>query len=106
MPEPNTPGDTFLDQPGEHPMPGVDVVDQSNLAVAMTGMANEFAASAARRTNRADQTGADSSAMWAISMQTPSQNAALALRTATESGSGRTRAETNQPDQTGAGAPR
>ena len=31
---------------------------------------------------------ADAMAMWGINMTTPSQNSALALRTATESGSG------------------
>ena len=81
-------------------------VDESNQQMALTGMANEFGASAARRSARFDQIAQDSASMWAIAMTTPTQNAALALRTATESGSGRTRAETNQPDQTGAGAPR
>lgn len=88
----NTVGDTEM----------ANLVDEGNLAVAMTAMANGFGAAATRRNDRADQTAADASAMWAISMQTPSQNAALALRTATESGSGRTRAETNLPAATSA----
>ena len=78
-------------------------VDTGALSVAMTALASEFGASAARRTQRADQTGADASAMWSIAMTTPTQNSAMAYRTAVESGSGRTRAETNGPDATGAG---
>lgn len=81
------------------------IVDPGILSAALAGMASEFTASAARRTQRADQTAADASAMWSIAMTTPTQNAALALRTATESGSGRTRSETNEPYQTGAGRP-
>jgi hypothetical protein len=87
-------------------MPQESLVDSGALSVAMTGMASEFGAAAARRTQRADQTAADASAMWSIAMTTPTQNSALALRTATESGSGRTRAETNAPNDTGAGGPR
>ena len=67
-------------------------VDPGNLEIAQTAMANEFGASAARRANRADQTAADASAMWSIAMTTPTTNAALAYRTATESGSGAARA--------------
>lgn len=80
------------------------VVDDGNLSVAMTAMANEFGASAARRSGRFDQLAGDSSAMWAIAMTTPTQNNSLALRTAAESGSGRTRLEANRPAETGAAA--
>ena len=66
-------------------------------------MANEFGAAAARRTNRADQTAADASNMWSIAMTTPTQNSALALRTATESGSGAARATTGQVGTTAGG---
>jgi hypothetical protein len=93
-----------------------DVVDQSNLSVGLTAMANgmaganailsqAFAASAQRRTDSADQLAADSQRMWSIAMTTPTVNAALGFRTATESGSGRTRAETNRPEETSAAAP-
>jgi hypothetical protein len=74
----------------------VEHCEMGNLQVAMTAMANEFGASAARRTQRADQTAADASAMWSIAMTTPTVNAGLGFRTATESGSGRTRSEVNQ----------
>ena len=77
--------------------------EQGNLQVAMSTLGVEATAASARRTTRADQTAADASAMWSIAMTTPTQNAALALRTASESGSGRTRAETNAPHETGAG---
>ena len=69
-----------------------ELCEAGNMSVAHTAMANEFGASAARRTNRADQTSADASAMWSIAMTTPTTNAALAYRTATESGSGASRA--------------
>jgi len=78
------------------------IAEQGNLTVALTAMANEFGAAAARRTQRADQTGADASAMWSIAMTTPTVMAGLGYRTATESGAGRTRAETNAPDNTAA----
>lgn len=90
-----------------HPVEGDemanDIVEQGNLTVALTGMANEFGASAARRTQRADQLAGDASAMWSIAMTTPTVMAGIGYRTANESGSGRTRAETNNPSETGVG---
>lgn len=80
-----------------------ETAEAGNMQVAMTGMANEFGASAARRSSRADQLSGDSQAMWSIAMTTPTVNAAMGFRTATESGSGRTRSETNAPHATGAG---
>ena len=74
-----------------------EIAESGNLTVALTGMANEFGASAARRTQRADQTSADASALWTISMQSPTVMAALGIRTAQESGAGRTRIEANSP---------
>lgn len=38
-------------------------------------------------------------------MTTPTQNAAFAYRTAAEAGAGRTRAETNRPEETSAAKP-
>ncbi len=76
--------------------------DQANLTVALTGMANEFGASAARRSAAADQLAADSQRMWSIAMTSPTVAAAMGVRIATESGSGRTRAETNNPNNTAA----
>ena len=97
MPDESVVGEVIVGSPSSPETPlgdnqmADDHVDVGNLNVAMTAMAQEFGASASRRTQRADQTAADASAMWAISMQTPSQNAALALQTAKESGSGQTR---------------
>ena len=70
--------------------------DPGNLNVALTAMANEFGAAAAARTRAADQLGSDSQRMWSIAMTTPTVNAGLGFRTATESGSGRTRIEANE----------
>jgi len=74
-----------------------EIAESGNLTVALTGMANEFGASAARRTQRADQTSADASALWTISMQSPTVMAAMGMRVAQESGAGRTRIEANSP---------
>ncbi|MBX7075673.1 MAG: hypothetical protein K1X71_21230 [Pirellulales bacterium] len=79
------------------------LTEPGNLSVAMTAMANGFGAAATRRNDAADQLASDSQRMWSIAMTTPTVNAALGFRTATESGSGRTRAETNNPAETGVG---
>jgi len=77
-------------------------VDEGNLSVAMTALANEFGASAARRANGADQLASDSQRMWSIAMTSPTVMAAHGMRIANESGAGRTRAETNNPTNTAA----
>ena len=82
--------------------PVSNLTDPGNLQVAMTVLAQGAAASASRRVDRADQISGDSQAMWSIAMTTPTVNAGLGFRTATESGSGRTRSETNNPGNTAA----
>lgn len=88
-----------------------NLAEPGNLSVAFTAMANgmgganailsqAFAASAHRRTDGADQLAADSQRMWSIAATTPTVNAALGFRTATEAGSGRTRNEVNPPVET------
>jgi hypothetical protein len=88
-------------------------VDATNAAIAATVMANGmanaatlanqgFAASGQRRTDAADQLAADSQRMWSIAMTSPTVMAAHGMRTASESGAGRTRAETNLPGATSA----
>lgn len=84
-------------------MPVENLTDPGNLQVAMTLLAQGAAAASDRRVSRADQLSGDSQAMWSIAMTTPTVNAGLGFRTATESGSGRTRSETNAPHATGAG---
>ena len=64
----------------------------------------EFQAAAAMRVRRMDQLGADSASMWSVALTSPTVMAALGIRTATESGCGRTRAETNRPSETSAAA--
>jgi len=78
------------------------VIEGGNLQVALTAMANGTASASVRRTDRADQLGGDAAAMWSVAMTTPTQFAALAQRTIAEAGSGRTRAETNNPGNTAA----
>ena len=46
---------------------------------------------------RFTQTNSDSAAMWAIAMTTPTVNAAMGQRIATESGSGAARRDVNYP---------
>ncbi len=98
-------------------MPAVEQqCEPGNLGVAYTAMANgmgaanalasgEFQAAAAMRTRRMDQLSADSASMWAVGLTSPTVMAGLGIRTAQESGSGRTRAETNRPSETGAHSP-
>lgn len=79
-----------------------NLYEQGNLAVAMTGLGNEFGAAAARRVNSADQLSGDSQRMWSIAMTSPTVMAAHGMRMASEMGSGRTRSETNLPAHTSA----
>lgn len=76
--------------------------EAGNLAVAMTVLANGAAAGANRRTDAADQLANDSQRMWSIAMTSPTVMAAHGMRVASEAGSGRTRAETNNPGNTAA----
>lgn len=109
MPDPN---DNVLEaefsgdaaQPGDEEMAD-QLAEPGNLAVAMTVLANGAAAGANRRTDGADQLSADSQRMWSIAMTTPTVMAAHGMQIAKESGSGRTRAESNGPDNTAAQRP-
>ncbi len=75
----------------------------ANALANSSGLANQgFSASADRRTSRADQLSGDSQAMWSVALTSPTIMAGMGIRTATESGSGRTRAETNLPAATSA----
>ena len=104
-----TPGDgqegsTMAEALAEPGNLGVAHTAMSNALANASGLANQgFAASADRRTSRADQLSGDSQAMWAVALTSPTVMAGLGIRTAQESGSGRTRAETNAPHETGAG---
>ena len=79
---------------------GPAIAEQGNLAVAMTALANEFGASAGRRSAAADQLAADSQRMWSIAMTSPTVMAAHGMRVASEAGAGRTRVEANSPPST------
>ena len=78
------------------------MVDEGVLSASLSTFTGEHVSAAALRTRRADQLGADAASMWAIHMTTPSVNMGLGYRAATESGSGRTRSETNNPGNTAA----
>lgn len=77
-------------------------MEANNMTIALTSMGNEFAAAAGRRVSRFDQLGADAAAMWSVALTSPTVSAAQGVRMVTESGSGRTRAETNNPGNTAA----
>lgn len=96
------PNDDTLEVPIGENMPQPEIAESGNMTIAMTAMANEFGAAAARRAGRFDQLGADAAAMWSVAMTTPTNFAAYAMRVANESGHGRTRAETNLPSATSA----
>jgi hypothetical protein len=100
------PDETVLDIPiageGEAKMAVENLTDPGNLGAAMTVLANGIARGANRQADAADQLSNDSQRMWTIAMTTPTQLSALGYRTAIESGSGRTRAETNYPAETSA----
>jgi len=95
-------GDGIVDLPHKENEMANDITEAGNLTVALTAMADEFGASAARRSSSADQLASDSQRMWSIAMTTPTVLAAKGIQMATEAGSGRTRAETNLPAATSA----
>jgi len=78
----------------------VDSVAQQTI---ITGLSGEFAAAAGSRIRSFDILHHASTAMWTVALTMPTVNAGLGFRTAFESGSGRTRAETNKPEATSAG---
>ena len=97
-------GDGVVGLPHEDDEMPEQVTEVGNLTVALTAMADEFGAAAARRSTAADQLASDSQRMWSIAMTTPTVLAAKGMQIASEAGSGRTRAETNRPTATGAAA--
>jgi hypothetical protein len=87
---------------GEVSMPFPEHMESGNLQVALSTLGQGAAAAGQRRTDRADQLSGDSQASWTIAMQNPTNLMAKALQGMYESGSGRTRAETNNPGNTSA----
>jgi hypothetical protein len=71
--------------------------EMANVQGAMSVMLQGNAAASVRRTDRADQISADSSAMWSIAMTSPTVMAAHGMKVASEMGSGRSRVEANSP---------
>ena len=77
-----------------------EYMELGNLQGAMSSLGQEFAAAAGRRVARFDELGADSSSMWAVSLQSPTVMAAHGMRIAGEAGAGRSRIESNSPAST------
>ena len=78
------------------------IVDDAVASAVQGGMAVAASAAADSRTRRFDQLAGDAGAMWSVAMTTPTTLAGMGYRTMVESGSGRTRAETNLPAATSA----
>lgn len=78
------------------------IVDASAQSSIISGLSGEFAGAAAARVRRMDQIAADTASMWAVAMTTPTVLAGMGFRMASESGSSRTRSETNNPSNTAA----
>jgi hypothetical protein len=74
--------------------------EMGNLQGSMSILLQGNAAASVRRTDRADQISADSSAMWSIAMTSPTVMAAHGMKVASEMGSGRSRVEANSPAST------
>jgi hypothetical protein len=73
------------------------LMEAGNLQIAASALGQGAAGAAARRIDRADQISGDAQSSWTIAMQAPTNLTANALRTLNESGSGRTRVESNPP---------
>ena len=86
-----------LSAEGEQQMEFPQYTELGNLQGAMSAMTQSFSAAAARRVDRFDQLGADSSSMWALHLTSPTVMAAHGMRIAGEAGAGRTRIEANTP---------
>tara|TARA_R100001244_G_scaffold107537_1_gene79685 strand:- start:116 stop:439 length:324 start_codon:yes stop_codon:yes gene_type:complete len=71
--------------------------EMANVQGSMSILLQGNAAASVRRTDRADQISADSSAMWSIAMTSPTVMAAHGMKVASEMGSGRSRVEANSP---------
>ena len=83
-------------------MPFPETMESGNLQIAASVLGQGAAGAGARRIDRADQISGDAQSSWTIAMQAPTNMTANALRVMNESGSGRTRAETNNPANTAA----
>lgn len=59
--------------------------EENVMQAVLTGMANDAAAGAQRRTARADQLSADSASMWAVHLTTPTIYAGMGFRVAQQS---------------------
>jgi hypothetical protein len=87
---------------GEEEMAFPETMESGNLQLAASILGQGAAGAGARRIDRSDQLSGDSQASWVIAMQAPTNLTANALRVMNESGSGRTRGETNLPAATSA----
>ncbi len=61
------------------------VVDDAVQSSALSGMSVEASAASTRRVGRFDQLGADSAAMWAVALTTPTVFAGMGFRVAQQS---------------------
>lgn len=78
------------------------LMESGNLQLASSILGQSAAAAGGRRIDGADQLSRDSQSMWVNAFANPTNLMAKALQGMYESGSGRTRAETNNPNNTAA----
>lgn len=78
------------------------MVDDGVLSHALSQIVHFGTQNGDLRQKRFDQLGADAGSMWAVGLTSPTMMTALGQQVARESGSGRTRSETNLPAATSA----
>lgn len=81
------------------------LVDPAVQSSAMSGMSVAAAQLNTGMVGSFNMLAAGAASMWQIALTSPTQNFALALQTAKEAGSGRTRLEANRPAESGVAAP-
>lgn len=96
------------DEESEKVMASIDlsgfptIMESGNLQIAASTLGQSAAAAGGRRIDGADFLGENMRAMWGNAFANPTSIMAKALQTLSETGSGRTRAETNLPGNTSA----
>lgn len=98
--EPDNQGDEIVAEIVTNEFP--KLMESGNLQIAAGVLGQGAAAAGARRIDGADQLSRDAQSMWVNAFANPTNLMAKALQGMYESGSGRTRAETNSPANTAA----
>jgi len=73
------------------------LAEAGGLSAAASGLAAATSVNFALIQSRFQQLSADAASMWAVALTSPTVSSAMGFKTASESGSGRTRVEANTP---------